>query len=245
MINVETATGYNSWVIKEIEVPMIKALGELRPSIEAERHGLIIGDDISGRVPTLAVREYASLVLVPKGKLAPPTVFLQDKTAVNVESLETQLQKRVLPFTSKGSFEKALYVTEYVQRGRKLERIMNLFKKYNIPFDLLVLYANPFLHNGTTSTALDFLEIPSSTTVVIGEKMGKPWLHDTTLAGLSIDYVGNKGKIKEFKKLPPVSEWRHTLRVYDGEYGTEHRGSVIDARADVHTLVQRAIDLSS
>ena len=88
--------------------------------LEEGRYELIVGDDISGRIPTLAAREYANFISHQLGRSRLPTVFLQDKHAANVSDLEDQLQKRILPFLGNDHCEKILYVTEYVESGSKV-----------------------------------------------------------------------------------------------------------------------------
>lgn len=235
---------YHTFPMSAAETPFVKLCEQLKPLIEEGRYSLIVGDDISGRLPTLAVREYANYVLQQAGKDTLPTVFLQNKSpyVVNVPTIEAQIEKRVLPFVSRDNDRRVLYVTEYVEEGRNVYKIQNAFQKYGVKFDIAALEINGWDNN--TRTALDSLNDQADTLVIEGERVRRrsPLLH-TYLPGIFVSR--NNELVGKNRWGQDAWGWVARLRVYSQNYENSQTQAIllgkIAARVDAHTLVQKAI----
>lgn len=235
---------YHTLSMSEVEVPFIKLCKQLKPLFEEGRYSLIVGDDISGRLPTLAVREYANYVSQQAGRDTLPTVFLQNKApyVVNVPTIETQIEKRVLPFISRAGDRKALYVTEYVEEGRNVYKVQNVFQKYGVKFDIAALEVNGWDNN--THTALDFLNGQTDTLVIEGQRVHRrsPLLH-TYLPGIFVSH--DNELVGKNRWGQDAWGWVARLKVYSKGYDSSQAQAIlvgkITARADVHVLVTNAI----
>jgi hypothetical protein len=228
----------------EIEFPFVRLCKQLKPRIEEGRYNLIVGDDISGRLPTLGIREYSAFVLSQLGREPLPTVFLQDKSiAKNVDSLENQVRARILPFFEEGDKGRILYVTEYVETGRKLFKAGEVFKKMGIPYDFAVLEGLAY----ERISVIDQLRAEGNT-IMLGELVRrKSPLYNCYFSGLGwrseriVTGTDNRG----FK----VEEWVTNLRGYDidyqGKMGFLVRTAIEKAREDVHLWVKKAIEATT
>lgn len=63
--------------IADLRGSMEKLLDQLRPHIEGGEYQLIVGDDASGRIPTLIFRRIIKAIYEEKGYPKPETAFLQ------------------------------------------------------------------------------------------------------------------------------------------------------------------------
>jgi hypothetical protein len=228
----------------QLEVTFVKLCGQLKPLLETGRYSVIVGDDASGRLPTLGIREYSNYVLQAAGKDPLPTVFLQNKpNAINVEDVNTQIEKRVLPFA--GDEGRALYVTEYVEEGRNIYKIRGAFQNHGVNFDIAALELNGW--DNKTHTGLDFLQEQNETLVIEGERVTRrsPLLK-SYVSGLSVFSCQEDAGLD--KRGNPAKQWVRRLNSYAKHYEGEDSPqrwlimtAIKKARIDVHTWVQKAI----
>lgn len=125
--------------VESVEEDMMILCKQLKEPIENGEYGLFIGDDTSGRIPTLALKGFANFISEAFGREYVKTVFLQAGRYVPDQSVEDQFQKRVLPLIRQNSGKKALFITEHVLTGKSIQRLINMFQKYNIAIDIASL----------------------------------------------------------------------------------------------------------
>ena len=85
--------------VAELELPIKIIIEKIRPRIENGEYGLIIGDDASGRIPTLILGNFIRKTSEQKGLDKPNIVFIPGKlllypildSTVNVPKLEKYL----------------------------------------------------------------------------------------------------------------------------------------------------------
>lgn len=205
-------------LVASLEKPMNKICDELKPDLEAGNYGLIVGDDTSGRVPTLAVKGISDFVSEKMQKDKVQTVFLQAGTKVADDEVIAQLRSRVLPFKEKLAGKKALIVTEYIQSGKSINRLMNIFNAHDISFDVVSI---------SVSNELDFakLNMPEGSKLIPGEitPFSQSFWRRPELSGLS-------RKIDSSTKIE---------RIIDNPYV---RSRVVRVRQDLPLLVKRVTD---
>lgn len=202
-------------LVSSIEEPMTKICTELKPRFESGEYSIIVGDDTSGRIPTLVIREFARVVSRETGAGIPPAVFLQPGRMVADEDLESQFEKRVKPLAIDKHAKKALIVTDYVYRGTTLNRLSNIFRNSSLNFDVVVLR----MFNEFDKEKLD---LPETSLLIVGDILPYPpdiW-RKTYLTGLT-RVVDIRDRVEVVKKN------LHT-RIRVGQ-----------AREDVHLLIHK------
>lgn len=125
--------------VESAEEDMVILCKQLKEPIENGEYGLFIGDDTSGRIPTLALKGFADFISEAFGREYVKTVFLQAGRYVPDQVLEDQFQKRILPLIRQNSGKKALLITEHVLTGKSIQRLINMFQRYNVAIDIASL----------------------------------------------------------------------------------------------------------
>ncbi len=133
--------------IKELRKPIQQILQQLSTRINRGEYTLIIGDDASGRIPTLIFKEVINDVYNEKRRENPKTLFFagsgrrgimsQEKRKEKEEKLEDWLQNR--HFSQKSDGQKALIVTDLITSGNSLEPLCSALKKNNMDFDIATI----------------------------------------------------------------------------------------------------------
>lgn len=108
----ETAVGL-------IEVPMLRLAGQLRERFERGHYQLLIGDDVSGRFPTLALWEYAKR-LAEKHNMPSPIACHISKGSADSENMQFS---DLLETIETRHITSTLIVTEYINDGLTLHEI--------------------------------------------------------------------------------------------------------------------------
>lgn len=205
-------------LVASLEKPMFKICDELKPGFENQDYGIIVGDDTSGRVPTLAVKGVSDYISEKVGAEKVPTVFLQAGTKVNDEDIVEQLKARVLPSKDKLGGKKALIVTEYIQSGKSINRLMNIFSTHGVSFDVVSI---------SVSSELDLakLNMPEGSKLVLGEitPYSQSFWKRPELSGLSRK-VDSSASVQRIKDNPYV------------------RDRVVRVRQDLPLLVKNVTD---
>lgn len=112
--------------IREMEKPMERLVDLMAPQIRGQVYDLIVGDDTSGRIPTLVMRRVVNAfrdkpVLTAFVKL--PGAFFRTREILQGEE----------------EIRRVLFVTEYVCGGSKLRYFQEFFGKYGVPYDVATL----------------------------------------------------------------------------------------------------------
>lgn len=131
--------GVYETVVGEIEGSMLKIASEVKSHLMSTDYSCIVGDDTSARIPTLVLKGFADFISDIEGKEHITTIFIQAGRKVSDSTVEEQFQQRILPIMAKIPNKKALLVTEHVQTGKSITRLLKLFKKFGIPVDIASL----------------------------------------------------------------------------------------------------------
>lgn len=131
---------YHFKEIAELEKPIENLVRQLKERINAGEYDVLISDDVSGRLVTLALRK----VIKERLKKLQPDLTAEQKR----ESLRThfigggqihsdceallEFFKKIKPKVRK----RALLITEFIGTGGSLARIGKIFEEQDIPFDI-------------------------------------------------------------------------------------------------------------
>ncbi|MDE1970662.1 MAG: hypothetical protein KGI50_03755 [Patescibacteria group bacterium] len=134
-------------MIAALREPMEKLLEQLRPYLEKGEYQLIVGDDTSGRIPTLIFRRVIQAIYEEKGYPSPKTIFLVGRRpAINYKKQDMTIEyvKHILPELKKSQKStntplKALIVTEAVASGNSVEFLSELLRGAGIMSDVAAL----------------------------------------------------------------------------------------------------------
>ena len=138
---IETEPTYHfKEVFRELESLIFPLIEKLKENIDKGEYDMLIGDDASGRIPTLVLR---GIINVRNRKLHPElkpseaetkTRFVAGGRVENDKELKSALEKLKLEVK-----KKALVVTEYIHTGKSIKRFSNILKELGIPFDIATL----------------------------------------------------------------------------------------------------------
>lgn len=135
---------YNFRTIESIEGTSKKLVEDLKESIDNEEYDVLIGDDASGRIPTLLLwnimkermREKHPDWDQEKQREALQTYFMAGGAIGNSNYAELRdFFMKIKPKISKN----ALLITEYISSGLSISRIGALLEELEIPFDIATL----------------------------------------------------------------------------------------------------------
>jgi len=129
--------------IEAIRKPFLILVEKLKEDINLGTYDAIIGDDASGRIPTLALWN----VMKERMRQAHPglspeedrdmlkTYFVAGGRNVANEENQADFFEKIQPEVRK----KALFVTEYIATGESIKRVGELLESKNISFDIATL----------------------------------------------------------------------------------------------------------
>jgi hypothetical protein len=115
----------------DIEEPLERLTAELLPHVKQGEYSCLVGDDTSGRIPTLVLRkvinsEYAKIGLPPI-----PTYFFHGNLS---ERKKAELGRRLHDVQVTRSKTKALVITEYMQNGGHVANIKAMLDMAKVKF---------------------------------------------------------------------------------------------------------------
>lgn len=134
---------YANEEIESIRKPFLNLVEKLKEDIDSGTYDTLIGDDASGRIPTLALRNVmAERMRQSHPELSPEeerdrlkTYFVAGgRIDTNTENLEEFFDK--IKTTVK---KRALFVTEYIASGESVKRIGEMLENHGISFDIATL----------------------------------------------------------------------------------------------------------
>lgn len=138
-----TETGYKHEEIESIRKPFFSLVEKLKEDIDAETYDVLIGDDASGRIPTVALRN----LMAERMRQAHPDMSPEEDREMlktyfiaggaidtNTAKLEEFFAK-IKPTVK----NRVLFVTEYIASGESVRRIGEMLEEKNIPFDIATL----------------------------------------------------------------------------------------------------------
>ncbi|MEK7647285.1 MAG: hypothetical protein AAB378_02855 [Patescibacteria group bacterium] len=137
---VETGPKYNFGQIERLQKSAESLVQQLKEKIDGDEYDMLIGDDVSGRIPTLILR---SVINERKRQLhmdkSPqeneiPTKFIVGGRAYDVENMEEVMKflEKIKPQIKK----KALLVTEFMDSGNGMNKMARAFNGAGIDFDV-------------------------------------------------------------------------------------------------------------
>lgn len=139
--------------VAELEKPIKKIIEKILPRIESGEYGLIIGDDASGRIPTLILGNFIKKISEQKGLNKPNIIFIPGKLEMESESFwgkifssknisASQQQEELDEYISNrgGNKEKKiLIVTDTVKYGDSLKTLLSLLKEMGFTCDIATI----------------------------------------------------------------------------------------------------------
>src|SRR3989338_10918153 len=114
--------------VTELELPIKIRIEKIRTRIENGEYGLIIGDDASGRIPTLILGNFIKKVSEQKGLDKPNIIFIPGKLKapiLNRDRMIKKLEDHVSGFGAKKD-KRILIVTDTVLSGHSLKVLVGL-----------------------------------------------------------------------------------------------------------------------
>jgi hypothetical protein len=158
-------TGEYSTSTGSMERPMVHLCEQLKPRFESGRYSLIIGDDTSGRLPTLAIRGFSRHISNKIRGNNLPVVFLQASRRLRTPAVEQQIDQRVMPYFKPGTGKgRALIITDFIKHGATMSRLMELLSSRGIDFDVAAMTCakTPLVHALRS-------DLPQGTELFVGE----------------------------------------------------------------------------
>lgn len=138
--------------IKDLKQPLENILNQLRDNIDRHLYDSILGDDTSGRIPTLILSRTINNVYKTKRQEAAPNFFVaaggaprQPQDYPNyeeylrrkeiyekrLEAIEKQIEKDKRKFG-----ERVLVITDFIESGETILNLAEILKRQNIKFDI-------------------------------------------------------------------------------------------------------------
>lgn len=164
---IPTQENINNKEIESLKAPIQDLLGQLRESINKGEYRILIGDDVSGRIPTLIFREVLEDIYSENGFSKPKTMFLtglkidspkelQEKAEMANQHLTKYYSEDLNPTGLEGvknkvfrlvdqiiashlSNRKVLLITDFVSSGMALEYITAALRNSGISFDIATI----------------------------------------------------------------------------------------------------------
>lgn len=129
--------------IAELEESLRQILEELRPHLEKNEYRLIVGDDASGRIPTLIMRKVIDEIYGKLGYLKPRILFVAGGVSPflklgerKMKKMSLLLKEKILSRFDSGEDVKALLVTDTISTGSTLEMFRKVFGSVGLSFDV-------------------------------------------------------------------------------------------------------------
>lgn len=145
----EAGPKYNFRQIERLQKSAEALVQQLKEKIDNEEYDMLIGDDVSGRIPTLILRGVINerRHQLSKDKSSQvneiPTKFIVGGRAYDVENTEEIIKflEKIKPQIKK----KALLVTEYMDSGKGMDKMARAFNRAGIDFDVATFasFENP------------------------------------------------------------------------------------------------------
>ncbi len=130
--------------IVEIEGPIKRLIEQIQPSIEKGDYAVIIGDDASGRIPTLIFSRFIRKIYEQKGYNSPEVRFIAGSRNFGTwdEEGEGGKYSSVRSFLKNlniASDKKVLIVTDTIASGSSLLPIVNALRSLGAHFDIVTV----------------------------------------------------------------------------------------------------------
>ena len=127
--------------VAELELPIKIIIEKIKSRIENGEYGLIVGDDASGRIPTLILGNFIKKVSELKEVNTPNIIFIPGKL-ISISIFDKIHTKKLEEHLSKHGATKdkrILIVTDTIKTGASLEVLVRLIKKSGYACDIAVI----------------------------------------------------------------------------------------------------------
>lgn len=209
--------------VSSIEEPMTKLCTGLNENLQNDNYGLILGDDTSGRLPALVVKGVSDHISDAAQRERVPTFFIQAGRYMSDDEVSSQFEERIASRIDRLKGRKVLLITEHIDTGGTLDRLIKLFVEHNIPFDIAVM------HMGETVRQKLLARLPATTSIRIGQMIAQDKLYP-----VPAPEIWSKEHLSGLKK--PHNPYEKGVEVARKKY-PEYQFSVNQARGDVNLLV--------
>jgi len=168
--------------IEQLRLPLQTVLEGLRPRIDNGDYRVVIGEDVSGRIPALIVWRVLSSLAHQRGEVKPGILFIGTFHYIDPKIAQDQIQQ-VSDFlgnyyTSRtygvldANIARTLIVTEDIVQGIGLNPIAAGLREQRLPYDIASV-------NVRASSNIDSLQMKLGATIVAGGREDEiPNIHD-------------------------------------------------------------------
>ena len=125
--------------VAELEVPIKKIIEKIKDRIERGEYGLIIGDDASGRIPTLILGNFIKNISEKKGLDKLNIVFIPGKLNYFFHRERSRELDKYISGYGATKERRILIVTDTIQSGGSLETLVKLLKKSGHSCDIATI----------------------------------------------------------------------------------------------------------
>ncbi|MBI4992326.1 MAG: phosphoribosyltransferase [Candidatus Harrisonbacteria bacterium] len=127
-------------IMEELEYPTSRLIEQLKETIDAGEYDMLIGDDASGRIPTLVMKD----IISSRMRVLHPDLTSEEdrnllKTRFIASGRHNANKEQLIAFFRKIKSEikkKALIVTEFMATGASMEQLAEILEQEHIPFDI-------------------------------------------------------------------------------------------------------------
>lgn len=129
-----------------LEKPLSTILESLRPSLEQGEFDTIIGDDASGRIPTLILRKVIGEIYGRAGRKGPDTLFFAGGGSAVAHEKKTDIKDptgEITAFLEKRPSKKVLVVTDTIVTGVSLIPLTTALRKTKIKYEVATVGLDP------------------------------------------------------------------------------------------------------
>jgi len=225
---------------KQLEKPTVRLVRKLKEAIDKEEYETLIGDDASGRAPTLVLRKIINNRIETLHKSLPPerkreklrTYFVSGGQGLSDET--TGYLKLFFESIRSGD-KKFLLVTEYIQSGRSISKLVSALEASGINFDIASVFVDV---EGVES--IDKIQARGHR-VFGGSQMSVPpkiWSHEG-ISGVVNLKTGPNGMVLEAHAVPLVKD--PELMPMTEKQRLEFQQDINNSREDVKLLASRVV----
>ncbi len=136
-------------VIEELEFPVQRILQQIQPELMKGAYSLIIGDDVSGRIPAIIMNEAVRKIYKAYGHPAPMLRFVaggrraEEETPSQERSRQLEMRDRMASMNNEllrsGDAPRALLVTEAIMTGDAMELVVCTLERERIKTDIAAI----------------------------------------------------------------------------------------------------------
>ncbi len=202
---------YHHQEIAQLEEPMITLLEQLKPNFDHGLYYLIIGDDTSGRIPTLVMHQVVDYISEHQNLPKVPTTFVQSGRVIDRGKIKLQVENLKSRYKPLRESPKVLIVTEYISSGRSINKLTDALNLSGIDFDIATIQTFPADYQQEFRSSLNpqqriYTGFPEGIqSPISGGNVGSPNIHGKYyITGLEAARVGGNPEVSVIKSNPYV-----------------------------------------